>query len=252
MKLLNQHILVTGGAKGIGEAIVRDGLAQGAKVSFIDIDVATSQSLVSELTSAGFEVAFAEGNVGNFASTESAYKELTAKFGDVTGLVNNAGVNSNADPVEMTDEQWDAFFAVDLKSIWHTVKLALPAMRIAKKGSIVNIASIHGRLTFPNFFPYGAAKAAVIGMTRNIGVDEGHHNIRCNAVSPGYVLTPLTQGWLDGAPGRTEHALSVIPLGRIAKPSEIAKTVSFLLSDDASFVNASDWAVDGAHGTRFA
>lgn len=252
MKLKNHHILVTGGAKGIGEAIVRDAAAQGARVSFMDLDVVAALALVHELTTQGYEVAFAQTDVGDFSSVELAYKELVGTFGDVTGLVNNAGVNSHADPVEMTDEQWDAFFAVDLKSIWHTVKLALPAMRIAKKGSIVNISSIHGRLTYPNFFPYGAAKSAVIGMTRNLGVDEGGHNIRCNAVSPGYVLTPLTQGWLDAAPGRTEHALSIQPLGRLGLPSEVAKTVCFLLSDDASFVNASDWAVDGALGARMA
>lgn len=252
MKLANQHIFVTGGAKGIGAAIVRDAALAGAKVSFVDIDVATSEAFIKELRADGLSVAFARADVGDFADLEPAYNLLVAQFGNVTGVVNNAGVNSHADPVEMTDEQWDAFFAVDLKSIWHTVKLALPAMRLAHKGSIVNIGSIHGRLTYPNFFPYGAAKSAGMGLTRNLGVDEGHHNIRTNTVSPGYVLTSLTRGWLQAEPGRAERALSIQPMERMGEPEEIAKVVTFLLSDDASFVNGSDWAVDGGLSARSA
>lgn len=252
MKLAGEHIFVTGGSKGIGEAIVRDCLAQGAKVSFVDIDIPNGEALVRELKSAGRSVAFAKADVANFTDLESAYKSLVGQFGEVTGVVNNAGVNSYADPVEMTDEQWDAFFAIDLKAIWLTAKLALPSMRLAKKGSIVNIGSIHGRLTYPNFFPYGAAKAALHGLTRNLGIDEGHHNIRTNTVAPGYVLTPLTQSWLDGEEGRADRALSIQPMGRLGSPSEIAKVVSFLLSSDSSFVNASDWAVDGGLSARSA
>ena len=110
-----------------------------------------------------------------------------SKFGDVTGVVNNAGVNSHADPVTMTDKEWDDFFAIDMKPVWLTAKLALPAMRKVKGGSIVNICSIHGRLTYPGFFPYGAAKSAVLGLTRNLALDEGKHEIRVNAVSPGFI-----------------------------------------------------------------
>lgn len=252
MKLAHQHVFVTGGSKGIGEAIVRDCLAQGAKVSFVDIDVLNGEALVAELRKAGHSVAFAKADVANFPKLEAAYKSLVAQFGDVTGVVNNAGVNSYADPVEMTDEQWDAFFAIDLKAIWLTAKLALPGMRKAHKGAIVNIGSIHGRLTFPNFFPYGAAKSAVMGLTRNLGVDEGHHEIRTNTVAPGYVLTPLTQGWLDAEPGRLERSLAIQPMGRMGRPDEIAKVVTFLLSDDSSFVNGSDWAVDGGLSARSA
>ena len=252
MKLANQHIFVTGGSKGIGAAIVRDCLEAGAKVSFVDIDVENGQALVKELKTHGHSVAFAKADVADPAELKKAYESLVAQFGDVTGVVNNAGVNSYADPVEMTDEQWDAFFAIDLKAIWLTARLALPAMRKAHKGAIVNIGSIHGRLTFPNFFPSGAAKSAVLGLTRNLGVDEGHHEIRTNTVAPGYVLTPLTEGWLDAEPGRRDRATSIQPMGRMAQPVEVAKVVTFLLSDDASFVNGSDWAVDGGLSARSA
>ena len=252
MKLANNHIFVTGGSKGIGKAIVRDCAEAGAKVSFVDIDVPAGESFAKEMQDSGFPVAFARADVADFAELTRAYDSLVAQFGEVTGVVNNAGVNSYADPVTMTDEEWDAFFAIDMKAIWLTAKLALPAMRAAHKGAIVIIGSIHGRLTFPDFFPYGAAKAAVIGLTRTLGVDEGKHNIRTNVVAPGYVLTPLTQGWLDSQPGRMERSLAIQPLGRMGQPQEIAKVVSFLLSDDASFVNGSDWAVDGGLSARSA
>ena len=250
MKLANDHILVTGGAKGIGAAIVLDSLKEGARVSFVDIDLPGSEKYLTELVAFGYKVEFERADVGDFADLEVAHSILVAKQGAFTGVVNNAGVNSYADPVTMTDEQWDAFFAVDLKSIWHTAKLTLPAMREAQKGAIVNIASIHARLTAPNYFPYGAAKAAVLGLTRNLGLDEGHKNIRCNAVSPGYIMTPLSEAWYAEEVGRYERALSVQPMGRVGQAVEIAKVVTFLLSDAASYVNGSDWAVDGGLGAR--
>jgi NAD(P)-dependent dehydrogenase (short-subunit alcohol dehydrogenase family) len=249
MKLTEHHIFVTGGAKGIGEAIVRDCLAEGAKVSFVDIDVSAGEKLASEL---GKSVKFIEASVASFAQLSKAFSEAVSTFGEITGVVNNAGVNSHADPVTMTDQEWEDFFAVDMKPVWLTAKLALPAMRKAGKGSIVNIGSIHGKLTYPGFFPYGAAKSAVLGLTRNLALDEGKHEIRVNTVSPGYILTDLTKGWLSAEAGRTERANSIQPLGRMGQPNEVAKVVTFLLSDKATYISGSDWAVDGGLGARSA
>ena len=252
MKLANKHIFVTGGAKGIGEAIVRDAANEGASVSFVDIDLVSGEKLVSELSSEGKKVAFFKADVASFDQLQSAFNQSVTKFGEVTGVVNNAGVNSHADPVTMTDKQWDDFFAIDMKPVWLTAKLALPAMRKAKHGSIVNICSIHGRLTYPGFFPYGAAKSAVLGLTRNLALDEGKYEIRVNAVSPGYILTDLTKTWLSGEIGRLERANSIQPLGRMGEPHEVAKVVTFLLSDKSTYVSGSDWAVDGGLGARSA
>jgi NAD(P)-dependent dehydrogenase (short-subunit alcohol dehydrogenase family) len=252
MKLANKHIFVTGGAKGIGEAIVRDAANEGASVSFVDIDLVSGEKLVSELSSDGKKVAFFKADVASFDQLQSAFNQSVTKFGEVTGVVNNAGVNSHADPVTMTDKQWDDFFAIDMKPVWLTAKLALPAMRKAKHGSIVNICSIHGRLTYPGFFPYGAAKSAVLGLTRNLALDEGKHEIRVNAVSPGYILTDLTKTWLSGESGRLDRANSIQPLGRMGEPFEVAKVVTFLLSDKSTYVSGSDWAVDGGLGARSA
>jgi len=141
MKLASKHIFVTGGAKGIGEAIVRDAASEGAAVSFIDIDVTAGEKLAAELNNAGQKALFVKANVASFEELKSAFDQAVSKFGEVTGVVNNAGVNSHADPVTMTDKEWDDFFAIDMKPVWLTAKLALPAMRKAKGGSIVNISS---------------------------------------------------------------------------------------------------------------
>lgn len=252
MKLNGQHIFVTGGADGIGAAIVLDSLEAGARTSFCDINEEKGFEYAQSLRAKGFEVSFAKADVGLFDSLKAAYEVIVKELGPVNGAVNNAGVNSNADPVEMTDEEWNKFMNVDLKSVWHTAKLVLPDMRAAKKGAIVNIASIHARMTYPKYFPYAAAKSGVIGLTRNLALDEGIHNIRTNAVSPGYTLTPLLQSWFDQLPEKAAEAMAVQPLARMAAPSEIAKVVTFLLSDDASFVNGADWIVDGGLHARFA
>ena len=252
MKLQNEHVFVTGGANGIGAAIVLDVAQSGAKVSFCDLAEEAGKEYEKELTGKGFQVFFHQGDVANFDNLKVAHTAMVAKFGMVTGVVNNAGVNSNADPVEMTNDQWNRFFDVDLKSVWHTAKLVLPEMRKAKKGSIVNIASIHARMSFPKFFPYAAAKSGVIGLTRNLALDEGIHNIRTNAVSPGYTLTPLLESWFQSVPEKRKESMAVQPFGRMAQTSEIAKVVTFLLSADASFVNGADWIVDGGLHARFA
>lgn len=252
MKLSNKHIFVTGGATGIGQAIVRDASSEGASVSFIDIDKANGEKLASELTQQGLKVFFAQASVANFDQLSTAFAQAVTKFGEVTGVVNNAGISIGSDPVEMSDKEWDEFFAVDMKPIWLTAKLALPAMRKAKTGSIVNICSIHGRATLPGFFPYGAAKTAVLGLTRNLALDEGKHEIRVNAVSAGYVLTDGIKNWIGDQANAADKVNQIQPLGRMGKPSEIAKVVTFLLSDKATYVSGSDWTVDGGLSARSA
>lgn len=252
MRLKNNHVLVTGGAQGIGEAIVTDSALEGARVSFIDIDVEHSQALVEKLTAQGHQVQFERGDVSKFDTFQSAYKKLIANFGPVTAAVSNAGRNSYADPVEYAEEEWESFFALDLKSSWYIAKLCLPDMRRAKKGAIVNIASIHGRMTAPNFFPYSSAKSGIVGLTRNLALDEAKHGIRVNSVSPGYIQTPLQVSYFKLYPEVKINALEVQPMKRMGQPSEVAKVVSFVLSDEASFVNGADLMVDCGLHARYA
>lgn len=253
--LAGLHVLVTGGARGIGEGIVVNALERDAIVSFVDIDVESAQALVTRLKDTygpKIPVHFRACDITNFSQIEQVVHEFVSSAGPILGLVNNAGRNSYADPVEMTETQWDDFFALDLKASWLMCKALLPMMRAAHKGSIVQIASVHALMTFPQYFPYAAAKAGLIGLTNNLALDEGKYGIRVNAVSPGYTMTPMLREYFDLNPGTEERALAVHALGYIAEARDIANVVSFLLCDEARFVSGANWVVDGALTSRFA
>ena len=153
----------------------------------------------------------------------------------------------------MTEEEWEAVFSVDLKSAWLVARAVLPAMKAAKKGAIVNIASVHADMTYPGMFPYAAAKSGLVGLTRSLALEVGAHGIRVNALSPGYVETALvTEFFARNDSSLREKVVGAHALGRIGSPREIANCVVFLLSEEASFVTGANWRVDGGLAARFA
>lgn len=251
-RLDNQHILVTGGSRGIGAAIVEKALAEGARVSIIDIEAEAGAALVGSLA-AGDRCHFGAGSVCSADDIARVHAEAVTRFGPVTGLVNNAGRNAYNDPVAMTERDWDDVFSVDLKAAWLVARQVLPGMIGMKRGSIVNIASIHADMTYPGFFPYAAAKSGLVGLTRSLALDMGKHQIRVNALSPGYTETFLVKEFFaQNDPGLRQKVLDVHPLGRMGQPAEIASCVAFLLSDEASFVTGANWSADGGLSARFA
>ncbi|HQZ11715.1 MAG TPA: glucose 1-dehydrogenase [Devosia sp.] len=251
-RLDGEHILVTGGSRGIGAATVEKALAEGARVSIIDIEEEVGRAFVASLA-ARDRVHFARGDIRHADEIQAFHETVVSKFGPVSGLVNNAGRNSNADPVTMTEAQWDDVFAVDLKAAWMVAREVLPAMIAARRGSIVNIASVHADHTFKGYFPYAAAKSGLVGLTRSLALEVGPQQIRVNAISPGWTETFLVAEYLATQPPEMrQQVLDVHPMGRIAKPCEIANCICFLLSDEASFVTGANWRVDGGIGARFA
>ncbi len=250
-RLEGQHVFVTGGARGIGAAIVEKALAEGASVSFMDLEEEEGRALLARL--GADRLGFAPGDVRAAADIAKAHAEATAKFGVVTGLVNNAGRNSYADPVAMTEAQWDEVFSVDLKSAWLVARAVLPGMIAARKGAIVNIASLHADLTYPGMFPYAAAKSGLVGLTRSLALEVGPHQVRVNALSPGYTETRLVKEFFERNDSALRRAvIDAHPMRRMAEPREIANCAVFLLSDEASFVTGANWRVDGGLGARFA
>ena len=251
-RLDNEHILVTGGGRGIGSAIVEKCLLEGAKVSFIDLVGEEGRSLNNKLNQDN-KLLFEEGNVCSVEDLKRWCDASRKKFGAITGLVNNAGRNSYADPVTMTEQQWEDVFDVDLKAAWLTAREVLPDMIANKKGSIVNIASVHANMTYPSMFPYAAAKSGLVGLTRSMALEVGAHQVRVNALSPGYTETFLVKEFFErNDPSLREKVLDVHPMHRMAKPSEIANCVAFLLSTEASFVTGANWIADGGLTSRFA
>jgi NAD(P)-dependent dehydrogenase (short-subunit alcohol dehydrogenase family) len=250
--LRDEHVLVTGAARGIGWAIAAGVLRRGGRVTALDVDGNALQEAIARSGFATDALVGIQTDVTVFDEIRSAVEQSQRTMGPITGLVNNAGRNSYGDAVEISEDEWDAFFDLDLKAAWLTIKAVLPGMREAGKGSIVQIASVHAHMTYPRYFPYAAAKAGLIGLTRSLALDEGGSGVRVNAVSPGYTLTPLLRDYFDRAPDVESKALEVHALGRMAQPDEIANVVCFLLSDEASFVTGADWLVDGGLTARFA
>jgi NAD(P)-dependent dehydrogenase (short-subunit alcohol dehydrogenase family) len=169
--------------------------------------------------------------------------------------VNNAGVNAYFDAATMTEAEWDTVFAVDLKGAWLCAKHALGPMRQRRRGSIVNIASIHARLTMAGMFPYAAAKSGLVGLTRSLALDCARENIRVNVILPGWTRTRLVEDWFRMQPDAAAAEQSVLdahPMGRIATPSEIAAVVAFVASDDAAAMTGASVSVDCGLGIRFA
>lgn len=253
MRLKGKRAVVTGGAMGIGRATVEKFLAEGADVLFIDINEAASRQTVSELAGRG-SVDVVIGSVTSEEDVRRALAEAELRWGAVDILVNNAGINAYFDATTMTEAEWEQVFAVDLKGAWLCAKYAIPLMRRAGGGSIVNIASIHSFQTFPNYFPYAAAKAGLVGLTKSLALDFGPEGVRVNAICPGYTRTQLVDEWL----GMQENAAALVDrihechaLRRMGEPSEVANVVAFVASDEASFMTGSAVVIDGGLTSRY-
>ena len=254
MRLAGKVAVVTGGAQGIGQAIVEKCHAEGARVVFFDIDEAKGKSTAEALATGERPVRFLPCDVTAEAQVAAAMGQTAGEFGRLDILVNNAGINAYFDATTMTEAEWEYVFAVDLKGAWLCAKHAIPHMRRNGGGAIVNIASIHAFMTTYGMFPYAAAKAGLVGMTRSLALDYGPENVRVNAICPGWTRTALVQEWLDRQPdpaAAEQQVRDVHPLRRMATPAEVANFVAFIASDEAAFVTGAALLIDGGLSARF-
>jgi NAD(P)-dependent dehydrogenase (short-subunit alcohol dehydrogenase family) len=250
-RLQGKVALVTGSTQGIGKAIARLFVAEGAKVIVNGLDAdAGGEALVAELGDAN--AMFIAADVADEAAVQAMAARGAERFGPIDVLVNNAGMNVFADPLAMTTAQWQRCLAVDLEGALHCSRAVLPGMLAGSGGSIVNIASVHGHRIIRDAFPYPVAKHALIGMTKALGIQYAARNVRVNSISPGLILSERVVEWLANAPPEeTQRQVDLLPCKRIGTPEEVAYTALFLASDEARFINATDILIDGGRSQLY-
>ena len=251
MSLNGKTALVTGSTSGIGLGIAKALAAAGADVLLNGFgDPATA---LAEVGSHGTRVAHHPANLADVAQLEALFDYARQHFGGVDILVNNAGIQHVAAVEEFPVERWDAIIAVNLSAVFHCTRLALPGMRERNWGRIVNVASVHGQVGSVGKAAYVAAKHGVVGLTKVVGLETATSGVTCNAICPGWVLTPLVQKQIDDRiaagtdPQQAQHDLLAEKQPSVAfvTPQHLGELVLFLCSDAGSQVRGAAWNIDG-------
>jgi 3-oxoacyl-[acyl-carrier protein] reductase len=238
MKLLENKIaIVTGAARGIGEAIAIKLAEHGAHIAFTYVSESSAEkanALVAKLEGMGVKAKAWRSNAGNFSESEAFVNEVVKEFGTVDVCVNNAGISKDNLLLRMTPEQWDDVMEINLKSVFNMTKQVIRPMMKAKKGSIINMSSIIGIRGNAGQSSYAASKAGIIGFTKSIAQEIASRNIRVNAIAPGFIETDMTHYLKEGE--AAQSFLAKIPLGRFGSAEEIGNTTLFLASDMSSYI----------------
>lgn len=239
--LANKTVLVTGGASGIGEAIVRRFAAQGSRVGFLDIKDEEGRTLAEEL---GPNVRYARADLTDIAALRAAIAGLRDAMGPITVLVNNAAHDERHRTEDVTPEYWDNRVAVNLRHQFFAAQAVLPDMKAAGGGAIVNFGSVSWMVGQGGMAAYTACKSAVLGLTRSLARDFGPDNIRVNAIAPGWIMTQRQKElWLN--PEGERELMERQCLKRQLQPDEIARVTLFLASEEASACTNQHYVVDG-------
>ncbi|MGN7806777.1 SDR family NAD(P)-dependent oxidoreductase [Ensifer sp. 22521] len=238
--------IVTGGGGGIGSAISRRLADEGALVVVSDVNGQAAEAVAAEIVSAGGSAVAIAADISRKEPCFALIEEALALRKRIDVLVNNAGINRRGNLLSLTDDDWSLSFAVNLDSMFHLCRAALPHMIEAGGGAIVNTASQWGLYPAPNHIAYNTTKAAVAAFTQNLARDYAPHQIRVNAVCPGEIHTPMLEAGVKRS-GRTIADLDqLVPLGRVGKPEEVAALVAFLASKEAAFICGSLVEITGA------
>ncbi len=240
--LENKIALVTGAARGIGQAIALQLAADGADLALCDVKAEWLEDTIAKVKALGRRAEGYAMDVANGAAVGEAVAKVLADFGRIDVLVNNAGITRDTLLIRMTEEDWDAVLDINLKGAFLVTKAVVKSMMKQRSGAIVNIASVVGIMGNAGQANYTASKAGLIALTKTTAKELGSRNVRVNAVAPGFIRTAMTDKLAEPV---KDAMLKMVPLGRLGEPEDVAKAVAFLASDAAAYVNGQTLAVCG-------
>ncbi len=255
LRLQNKVALITGGTSGIGEATAYVFAQEGAKVAITGRRRKLGEHVVAQIEQSGGEAIYIEADVTRSIDCRRSIDETLAAFGQIDILFNNAGIGFHGTLEHTIEEEWDKVFQVNVKGVYLMTQAIIPVMRRHGGGSIINNASDWGVVGGPGYVAYSASKGAVIQLTKTVALELARENIRVNAICPGdtFVERWRTDMWHNPTGDFEEHLKKMgedLPIGRLGRAEEIAKSVLFLASDDSSFMTGASLIVDGGNTAR--
>ena len=253
MELSGQVAIVTGAGRGIGRATALELAQMGADIVVAELDREGAERTAAEVKGLGRRVSVVRTDVTSRDDLTTMADRARAEFGRIDVLVNNAGIYRAAAPLDVTEEHWDAIMNVNAKAVFFATQAVLPTMIAQKRGAIVSLASMAGKIGNRNNLPYNASKAAVISMTKSLALAHAADGIRVNCVCPGFVETDMwahvsrEQGKLMGLTPEefTRQRASQVPLGRMERPEDVASVIGFLVSSKSGYMTGQALSVDG-------
>ena len=244
MRFQDKVVIVTGGGSGIGRVMAQRFAGEGARVAVVDLLGDSADAVAAEISGAGGQAVAIRADVSSARDVDAMTVEVSSRLGPPDVLVNNAAIADGDDVLQIDEATWERDVAVVLKSVFLCSKAVLPSMIELQGGAIVNIASVNGLSALGNE-AYSAAKAGVINLTQGIAVRYGAHGIRCNAIAPGTIRTPIWQERIDRDPVVFQRLVKWYPLGRVGEPDDVANAALFLASAEASWITGTVLRVDG-------